>query len=479
MALTGASNEEKIWNYLKGKFGNAYGAAAMMGNLYAESGLRPDNLENLCEKRLKEAGKSYCTDALYTAAVDNGTISAEEFLHPLPGKQYGYGLAQWTSPGRKSGLWSLVKSRGVSIADLEAQLDYLMQELQKSYVSVLNALKTASTVRGASDIVLKKFEAPADCSAAVCTRRAGYGQTYYDKYAKTTNTATAEKGGSKVTDYSKYINSTGTHYISNSGSDENGSYAGGKAGDQTGKEWYLRSWYNRPWNCVLRHPDANVRQKLAELACAAALNDKIGYDQNQRTTYWTQLKAAGYDPSKIATACEADCSAGVIANVRAVGYLLGLTALQNVNATYTGNMRSGLKAAGFEVLTASKYLTGAQYLLPGDILLNDAHHTAMNVTKGSKASTSTTASTTTATTTGGSYMFSVGTVQKGCTGNDVKLLQRLLKSNGCKGSDGKALTIDGEAGANTDYAIRTYQKKKGLAVDGCAGQNTWKSILLR
>lgn len=80
---------------------------------------------------------------------------------------------------------------------------------------------------------------------------------------------------------------------------------------------------------------------------------------------------------------------------------------------------------------------------------------------------------------GGTYMFSVGNVQKGSKGNDVKLLQRLLKSNGMKGKDGKALTIDGDAGANTDYAIRQYQKKNGLTVDGCAGPKTWKSILIR
>ena len=34
--------------------------------------------------------------------------------------------------------------------------------------------------------------------------------------------------------------------------------------------------------------------------------------------------------------------------------------------------------------------------------------------------------------TGGKYMFEVKTVRNGSTGNDVKLLQRLLKSNGCK-----------------------------------------------
>ena len=169
--------------------------------------------------------------------------------------------------------------------------------------------------------------------------------------------------------------------ISNSGCDENGRYSGGAAGDQGG-EWKIIDWYNRPWNCVLRYPDGNVRAKIAELARKAALNDKIGYDQQQRETYWMWLQTVGYDPSRITVACEADCSAGVIANVKAVGYLLGLPKLKTIAATYTGNMRSAFAAAGFQVLTSSKYLVSDAYLLEGDILLNDAYHTATNLTDG-------------------------------------------------------------------------------------------------
>ena len=178
--------------------------------------------------------------------------------------------------------------------------------------------------------------------------------------------------------------------ISNSGSDERGRISGGAAGDQTGREWEIRPWYNRPWNCVLRHPDQKVREKIAELGEKAARNDKIGYDQNQRYTYWDLLVKAKYDPSKITVACESDCSAGIIANTKAVGHLLGITALRNIAATYTGNMRSAFKAAGFEVLTASKYLTSDKELLRGDILLNDKSHTATNLTDGANIKKSTT-----------------------------------------------------------------------------------------
>ena len=127
MSLIGKTVEEQIWNFSMARVGNAYGVAALMGNLDAESGLNPRKLENLCERRLKDAGKPYCTDESYTAAVDSGKISREEFLHPLPGKQYGYGLPQWTSEWRKAGLYDYVKSKGVSIGDLEAELEYLFK----------------------------------------------------------------------------------------------------------------------------------------------------------------------------------------------------------------------------------------------------------------------------------------------------------------------------------------------------------------
>lgn len=174
--------------------------------------------------------------------------------------------------------------------------------------------------------------------------------------------------------------------ISNCGHDENGKYTGGVAGDQTGQEWAIIPWYNRPWNCVLRHPDADVRAKIAELATAAAKNNKVGYDQGQRNTFWTQLQKVNYNPTNITVACEADCSSGIIAITKAVGYLLNIDLLKKLSATYTGNMRSAYDAAGFEVLTDSKYLTSDAHLLAGDILLNDSAHTATNLTNGSKVS---------------------------------------------------------------------------------------------
>ena len=184
-------------------------------------------------------------------------------------------------------------------------------------------------------------------------------------------------------DFKKYIMSTGTHYIANSGKDENKQYHGGKAGDQTGHEAELKGWYSRPWTVVLRWPDPVVGLLIAQLGIAMCLNDKIGYDQYQRKSYWTQLEKAGYDPSKITTACEEDCTAGVTANCKAAGYLMGIKPLKNLpTSVYSGSMKSTFVKAGFLALTDKKYLNNPNYLLPGDILLYEGHHAATNVSYG-------------------------------------------------------------------------------------------------
>jgi len=136
---------------------------------------------------------------------------------------------------------------------------------------------------------------------------------------------------------------------------------------------------------------------------------------------------------------------------------------------------SGIIANGGGVCGKSYYNSQ----LPGTKFCRPDYSIVVSSGASEAATKTVTAATTASTATGGNYMFSVGTVQSGSTGNDVKLLQRLLRSNGCKGADGLKLSVDGECGSNTTAAIKKYQKKKKLSVDGIAGANTWKSILLR
>ena len=177
--------------------------------------------------------------------------------------------------------------------------------------------------------------------------------------------------------------------VSNCGGDEHRGVSGGKAGDQTGTEWYVREWYDFGQDMVLRHPEQKVRQLIASMATEAAQNDNIGYDQSQRETFWEYLSRAGYIPSYITFACEADCSSGTAAIVRSAGYRLGMDALKTVPISlWTGNMAAYLKAAGFVALTDSRYLRSGDYLLAGDINLNQATHVNICVTNGAKAGAS-------------------------------------------------------------------------------------------
>lgn len=178
-APTPVSNVAKtIWDFLKSKGLTECGVAGLMGNLKAESGLKPTNVQNSYEAKLG------MNDDTYTAAVDNGSYKNFEK------DAAGYGLAQWTYHTRKAGLLKAAKAAGKSVGDLNVQLNYLWTELQ-GYKKVLAVLQTATTVRAASDAVLVDFEKPANQTESVKVKRASYGEEYYKQFA----TGKATTGG--------------------------------------------------------------------------------------------------------------------------------------------------------------------------------------------------------------------------------------------------------------------------------------------
>ncbi len=381
MAIKRTSVTDKIYHLAVSTLGiTPEGAFALLGNIYAESGALPEMVEGLLIQRYSEDGQKRwgrpvntaqniaANNALYVKLVDSRSISMEEFLNPRR-KQYGFGVCQWTSRGRKMRLWNNTREKGKSIADIDGQAQTLKEELEGPYQKTLAYLRICRNIEDASDYILIHFEAPANAESMKKTRRS-YSKEYQKLYA--TQPAKPAEGGTM-------------HRISNSGHDERGKYKGGKPGDQTGEEWQIRSWYSRPWSAVIRFPEPYASM-LADLAEKAAKNNLIGYCQDHRGTYWQHLKASGYDPSKITVACEADCSAGVAANVKAVGYLTGNKAMQGVSSdAYTGNIVSACKAAGATILRDSKYLNSPDYLLPGDLPILEGHHICTNLDRGSKA----------------------------------------------------------------------------------------------
>lgn len=157
----GASN---IYQKLKAAIGNDYGVFGLMGNLMAESGLKANNLQNSYNKKLN------ISDEDYTMVVDENAYP--DFVTD----KAGYGLAQWTYWSRKQKLLQYAQAYGCSIGDENMQVDFMIGELMASYPSVLNVLKTATSIREASDCVLTQYERPADQSESVKAKRAAYGE---------------------------------------------------------------------------------------------------------------------------------------------------------------------------------------------------------------------------------------------------------------------------------------------------------------
>lgn len=155
--LTGDSNEEKIWNYLLGLGYSKAGAAGVLGNWKQESGYLPNNLENGANT------KSGLSDEEFTNQVNNNTISKEEFIKSekfslYSGGRYGYGLAQWTDPGRKTNFYEFWKSQNVpSIDDLKMQLDFYKKEAD-GYSTLHDDLSKATSPEEAASLFVKIYE---------------------------------------------------------------------------------------------------------------------------------------------------------------------------------------------------------------------------------------------------------------------------------------------------------------------------------
>ena len=161
-------NSKKIWDFLVENGLTKIATAGLMGNLYAESGLKPNNLQNTYNKKFN------MTDEQYTTIVNTKMYSRDAFSKD----KAGYGLAQWTFWSRKQALYDFTVRRGFAINDLNKQLEFLMTEIR----GLIPKLNNAKSVQEASDIILTQYEKPADQGPAVKTKRASFGQVYYDKF---------------------------------------------------------------------------------------------------------------------------------------------------------------------------------------------------------------------------------------------------------------------------------------------------------
>lgn len=280
---------------------------------------------------------------------------------------------------------------------------------------------------------------------------------------------------------------------------ENGSTKNGKAGDQNDKEVCIRTWYNKSWQYVIRFKDASIREKVAYAMERACNNSAIGYDQNERNSLLTRARSVGYDPGKVTSKCETDCSALVTLACIYAGIAESSLVVSGNSAT-TSTLRNRLiKTGKVEVFSSSKYTKSDAYLLRGDILLKEGSHVVVAIENGSKtvATTATSVSTTTSSTYTRTQFIkdvqsAIGVTPDGIVGSKtlgalvtvsryknnrhavVKPLQKYLNALGYNCG-----TVDGVAGSKFDSAVKAFQKANGCTADGVitAKQKTWRKLL--
>ena len=150
--------------------------SGLMGNYLTEDPpLRGNNAQNGVVERIMINGKP-ATDETYTQAVDDGTYT--EFATD----RVGYGLAQWTSAGRKQGLLDLVKSLGASISNLGLQCEYGYREITRSK-TLMDKLSKASSPEEAAVILMVDWERPAKKDDPDRQKvRANRARMIYNKY---------------------------------------------------------------------------------------------------------------------------------------------------------------------------------------------------------------------------------------------------------------------------------------------------------
>lgn len=149
-------------------------------------------------------------------------------------------------------------------------------------------------------------------------------------------------------------------------SDENKKAKGGQAGDQTGREIFVRDWYERTgdWEVYLEPTDRDMAEAAAATAVDIAEDDSFGYDQGQR---WTGAEAIASAPDIFsAEDSEFDCSS-LIDTVYAINGL-------EIDRGYTGNLEQRYVDAGFIAHREPKYLTSGKHATVGGLYLTAGKH---------------------------------------------------------------------------------------------------------
>lgn len=265
--------------------------------------------------------------------------------------------------------------------------------------------------------------------------------------------------------------------------DERGHAHGGRAGDQTGKEVSTQNYYKhkKGW-VVLRPKTAEQANKIAKDMLYACANHHIGYDQYQRNTLYNIAKEVDFNCSRVNQNCETDCSALVRVCLAYAGI--------DVENFRTYNQRSVLLKSGqFTDVTSKVNTSTGKGLCIGDVLVTKTHgHTVVVVSGATKRGSSDTFTNKRV----GEFQRAYNADYHGHLAVDDKLgpkTKDAISKVFLKEQDNSHPNVtrfvqryvdadaDGKYGHKTEEAVKAYQKKYGLTVDGHTGSKTLTTII--
>ena len=231
--------------------------------------------------------------------------------------------------------------------------------------------------------------------------------------------------------------------------DERGKIAGGKLGDQTGKEICIRDWYDKGWDVYLECTDESVANKAATYMEQICNDPNFGYDQKERNSGYVSIFRNGL---KVKGAKgEFDCSSLVAACYKMAG-------LEINSILTTSTLKRALLDTGvFVAYTDSSHLLSGNASKRGGVYLKAGSHVVM-VTENIKKRPQ------------NPYATPTTTVEFGETGICVRWVQWELRRLG------HVLAVTGDFESTTDRHVKDFQRVTGLEVDGKVGPITRKAL---
>ena len=183
-----SSVSDRVFAYLTKNMGlNTAAACGVMTNLYAESALRSNNLENYYNRHTIALSDEEYTKRVNAGKASNGKYTSGNNKTRYFTKDYcGYGIAQWTSLSRRTNLLRKAIAKKTSIDNLNMQLEFLKDELQYSYPHVWATLKGVPNNAGGAYLAAAEFcacfEIPANTYSTATSRAKTAVNTYWKNY---------------------------------------------------------------------------------------------------------------------------------------------------------------------------------------------------------------------------------------------------------------------------------------------------------